>query len=302
MKYPYQRKKFNPVHLQIIGQANAIMEDYSAQGYQLTLRQLYYQFVSREIFPESWRDKNTGSKNNERSYKKLGGIISDARLAGLVDWNHIADRTRLPHKDTVFDSLGDGMKTLLNAWRYNLWADQPTYVEVWVEKEALAEVVQQACAHLYVPWCSCRGYMSQSAMWRGSQRFLGRWQEGRECHLVYLGDHDPSGLDMSRDIEDRQAVFQSDVIVHRIALNYDQVYQYNPPPNPTKVTDSRAAAYIEEFGHECWELDALEPRILDRLIQDTIDGLVDPDLMDAAQTRERELEEELRDLIEKYSG
>ena len=294
-KINYLFKKFSPVHTAVIWEANQIIEDYAAQGYELTLRQLYYQFISRESFPDSWRDKVTGSKNNERSYKKLGNIISDARLAGLIDWEAITDRTRQLKSWSLYDNLPDFLRTMKWRFAYNVWKDQPVYIEVWVEKEALAQVIEKACRHLYVPHCSCKGYMSQSAMWRSAVRFQNRKEEGKEGHLIYLGDHDPSGMDMSRDIGDRQDLFLSGVTTHRIALNWDQVEQYAPPPNPTKVTDSRAQGYIDEYGLDCWELDALEPSVLDLLIQDKISSLIDPQLM--AQAHGQYLEEELDRII-----
>jgi len=83
--------------------------------------------------------------------------------------------------------------------------------------------------------------------------------------------HDPSGIDMTRDIKDRHEIFENfDIDVVRIALNKDQIDQYNPPPNPAKVTDSRAKEYIKEHGTSSWELDALEPRVMRTLIEDTV--------------------------------
>ena len=93
--------------------------------------------------------------------------------------------------------------------------------------------------------------------------------------LIYLGDHDPSGLDMSRDITERLELFGADVTLRRIALNFDQVERYSPPPNPAKVTDSRAEGYIRRFGHSSWELDALPPQVIDKLITDEIRNYLD---------------------------
>lgn len=195
-KICYIAKKFNEEHLSIINLANRIIAEYIQAGYQLTLRQLYYQFVRRDAFPETWKDPATGSTNNERSYKKLGSIINDARLAGLVDWNAIEDRTRnlksMPH----WDDPADIIDSISKQFRCDLWSDQPVYVEVWVEKDALLGVIERTCNRFDVPFFSCRGYTSQSEMWVAGQRLIEHAGNGQATRVIHLGDHDPSGKDI----------------------------------------------------------------------------------------------------------
>jgi hypothetical protein len=101
-------------------------------------------------------------------------------------------------------------------------------------------------------------------------------QMGQEPLIIHLGDHDPSGIDMTRDNRDRLGMFaQHNVEVIRLALNMDQVEQYTPPPNPAKTTDSRAKDYIAAYGTSSWELDALEPRVINELLHTTIRGCID---------------------------
>jgi hypothetical protein len=105
--------------------------------------------------------------------------------------------------------------------------------------------------------------------------------------IIHLGDHDPSGVDMTRDIADRLSMFaESDIEVNRIALNMDQIEEFNPPPNPAKITDSRSGPYIELYGTSSWELDAIEPATLSQLIADTVENYIDEDAM--AQARDRQ--------------
>ena len=115
--------------------------------------------------------------------------------------------------------------------------------------------------------------------------------------VVYLGDHDPSGLDMSRDIQDRLQLmtYGMEVDVQRLALNFDQVEDYQPPPNPAKLQDSRAAAYIGLYGMESWELDALEPQVLDGLISGAIEQFMDLDLYEGMVDREESEREAIRE-------
>ena len=296
MKRKYKDVGFNPERLALVEQAITIVTDYAAQGYALTLRQLYYQFVSRDAFPASWADKSTGSTNNERSYKKLGDIISDARMAGLIDWNAIEDRTRNVDGNNHWESPADIIQSCAEQFRIDLWADQTYRVEVWVEKDALEGVVGKVAKELDVEFFSCRGYASMTSIWDAGQR-LKRWdvQHGQTPVILHLGDHDPSGIDMSRDIQERVGMFMDgaggDLIFKRIALNMPQVKRYSPPPNPAKVTDSRFEGYQAEHGDDSWELDALEPKIIDTLIRKEILAYRDNakfKALDAKQNQHRE--------------
>ena len=116
--------------------------------------------------------------------------------------------------------------------------------------------------------------------------------------MIHLGDHDPSGLDMTRDIRDRLAMFGAgSVEINRIALNMDQIEAMDPPPppNPAKLTDSRVGAYLDRYGDESWELDAVEPAELQQMIQDAIQSYMDPDQWQIDTERE---DRERQQLIE----
>jgi len=130
--------------------------------------------------------------------------------------------------------------------------------------------------------------MSSSAAWAAGNRFREAGERGKDCVLIHLGDHDPSGIDMTRDNHKRLELFSGELIdIRRIALNMDQVLQYDPPPNPAKETDSRAPNYIREHGHESWELDALTPSVIGELITAEVNDLIDPDPWNAAREQQR---------------
>jgi hypothetical protein len=276
----------------IAEQAADICQEYAAAGYGLTLRQLYYQFVGRGL-TAGWA---TGH-NTERSYKRLGSIVDKARLCGVIDWNHLSDPTRALRGTSHWDSPGAVIDSAAYSYRNDKWVDQPGRVEVWVEKEALADVVSRAANGWDVDYFACKGYTSSSSMWRAGRRLAGYIGRGQNVTVLHLGDHDPSGIDMTRDITDRLMMFVShdvgwsaahrELEVRRIALNMDQVEQYDPPPNPAKLSDSRGASYVEEHGDSSWELDALPPDILVGLVNEHIDGLVDAGRYAQAEARER---------------
>ncbi|GIO34376.1 MULTISPECIES: hypothetical protein [Paenibacillus] len=289
MKICYREINFRPESLRLIEKVNGIIDEYQQMGYSLTLRQVYYQLVARDVIP-----------NSERSYKNLGNLISDGRMAGMIDWSAIEDRTRNLKKNSHWSSPGSIIYSAARSFAYDKWEDQDNYVEVWVEKDALVGIVGQVCAELDIPYFSCRGYVSQSEMWSAAQR-LEDMAGNKEIHILHLGDHDPSGKDMSRDICDRLELFGVMVEFERIALNYDQIEEYAPPPNPTKLSDSRASGYISEFGYECWELDALRPDVIDALIRDKVTDLCDLELLQAARDREERSRETLNTVARNWS-
>jgi hypothetical protein len=274
MKINYLDRDFKPETLATIERADAICLEYAAQGFTLTLRQLYYQFVARGLIP-----------NKDTEYKRLGSILNDARLAGLIDWSHMVDRTRNLQAQPHWTSPEDIISAAASGYAIDKWSRQPWHVEVWIEKDALVGVIDPVCSRNDVPYFSCRGYTSQSEVWGAAMRLVKATTKGnsdRRALIIHLGDHDPSGIDMTRDVTERLALFATAhgarrPKVKRIALNMDQVLQYDPPPNPTKLTDSRANAYLDLHGYESWELDALEPTVIDALIEEAIDEVRDAD-------------------------
>jgi hypothetical protein len=308
----YERKKFRETTLDIIDMANEILVEYEQQGFDLTLRQLYYQFVSRDWLP-----------NNQRSYNRLGSIVNDARLAGMIDWDHIIDRTRNVVQWQTEASPAAAARRAAEAYRRDRWEDQPSYVEVWIEKDALVGVIEGICSRLMVPYLSCRGYTSQSEMWGAAQRLYEKADEGKKVLILHLGDHDPSGIDMSRDIRERLSHFmasdkyiaengadsaaaidwmQRHLSVERIALTMDQVRHYDPPPNPAKFTDSRAEDYVRRYGVSSWELDALSPATLAALIKEHVEDALDHDLWDAQIQREKDERQLMLDAADEWDA
>lgn len=285
-KIAYVPKRFSAGSRRIIEQANDIITSYQAQGLSLTLRQLYYRFVAAALIP-----------NKQSEYKRLGSIINDARLAGEIDWEAIEDRGRNLNHISAWTDPGDIINSCARDYAIDLWEGQDNRVEVWVEKQALEAVIEDAASDLAVPSFACKGYTSQSEMWRAAQRFASYQRQGYTPVIIHLGDHDPSGIDMTRDIRDRLRTFEVPMEVNRIALNMDQVGKYTPPPNPAKLSDSRAHGYIYAYGDDSWELDALEPAVLRDLIQDTIREYLNEPEYDARVAQQ----EEERELLEKAS-
>ncbi len=290
-KINYVPKRFTKGHSNTIERANAILDEYAAQGFVLTLRQLYYQFVARGFIP-----------NRQKSYKRLGGIIGDARLAGRIDWDYLEDRSRNLSTLQHFDGPQDALDKLASWYHVDMWANQEWRPEVWIEKDALSGVIAGVCKENDVPYFSCRGYTSLSEMWRASLRLKRNMESGQKPFIIHFGDHDPSGIDMSRDITDRlRRTFMADCTFERVALNMDQVREYDPPPNPAKVTDSRYKAYLALYGDESWELDALEPTKFRKLVEGQLEGLRDQVQWDKDAKEKAKVTKQLKEIAGEWS-
>lgn len=291
MKIKYEDIKFYGRALTMIAQANEIIEDYAKQGYSLTLRQLYYQFVSRNYIP-----------NTDKEYKRLGNVISNGRRAGLIDWDAIVDRTRFLRSTPSWHNPAEILESCASQFQVNPWDRQPYYVELWFEKDALLGVFERAAQKYRLPFFSCRGYTSDSEIWGAAQRLARKSREGKQIEILHFGDHDPSGLDMTRDITERLALFDGGAVVNRLALNMDQVKKYNPPPNPAKESDSRFDKYMEEFGEYSWELDALEPTVLVDLVNKQVAEYVKKHAWTNSMKLEAEYKGQLRKCAEQWDG
>jgi hypothetical protein len=263
---------------QIIDQANAIIAEYLDQGLKLTLRQLFYQFVARALL-----------ENVFRNYKRLGWIVASARDGGLIDWDAMEDRTREVHTHSAWDDPADVIRSAAYSYMEDLWRNQRYRPEVWIEKSALLGVVEGVCNEWRVPYFATIGNSSQTLLHEAGRRFADYLDQGLIPLVLHLADHDPNGIDMTRDVRERLAFYtRADIEVRRIALTMDQVQQYTPPPNFAKEADTRYDAYVNQFGTtDCWELDALSPTVIGNLIRDEIGGLINESKWKAALANEK---------------
>lgn len=293
MKEAFVTRNFSLQSLETIETVNAILAEYRAQNFRLSLRQLYYQLVSRDYIP-----------NTQRSYKNLGSLVSNARQAGLIDWEMIEDRGR----DTVIPNHWDNPAQIVNAaasqFRIDKWENQDWHIEVMVEKDALSGVLEPVCRDLDIGITANKGYSSSSTMYEIGKRIEEKANQGKDICVLYLGDHDPSGIDMTRDVEERLDLYSNlgggGIEVMRLALNWDQIELWRPPENPAKETDARFESYARKFGESSWELDAVEPVQLARLVQDAVAERRDDQLWTEAAEKETEMRQWLQTFADTY--
>ncbi len=277
---------------EIVTRVNEIIRQYDMP---LTLRQIYYRLVAAGAIP-----------NRRTAYNGLSAQLVTARERNEVDESRIVDRSRRI-EDPCYDSPQQFLRaaeyTIEHNYMRRFWTSQSHYLEVWVEKDALSQVIAGAVYGLNTIVAPSRGYSSYTYLKDAAAR-LARYGKGKERAIIlHLADHDPSGRDMSRDLGDRLREYSRVwVDVHRVALTIEQVRRYDLIPNPAKITDSRAEAYIREFGDECWELDAIEPDELVRLCQEAVtDYIQDEEAWEEAKKKDQEVRARLKETLRKLA-
>jgi hypothetical protein len=273
-----------------IDKINLVIEEYAEKGIRsLTLRQLFYQFLTR-----GWH------LNNERSYILLCEAAKIGRLHGLIDWDAIEDRSRSLIDFATWSSPADSISEAAECYREDYWARQRYRPEVWIEKQALIGIIEDVVQDEYrAPLYTPRGYDSISQIYEAGKRFAEHIANGQTPIILHLGDHDPSGIHMSVDIKTRLSLFAGeDIEVRRLALNIDQVRKRKLDPNYAKMSDTRSPDYVRQFGKKCWELDALPPEVLVDLVRDGLQELIDDDEWESSKEHEASNCEKLNEMAD----
>jgi hypothetical protein len=287
----YRYFNFADSTLALIDTMNEIIEAYVAKGFMLTIRQLYYQLVARDVV-----------ENTQKSYKRVTSIANDARLAGLMDWDAIEDRTRDFVRRTRWRNGQQILEAAASSFHVDMWKLQPRRVFVIIEKEALVGVLTPTCNTLDVPILAARGYPSCTVLRDFALEDIVPTIDEQEITILHLGDHDPSGIDMTRDLTERVSLFtRQSVELVRLALTMDQIHDRKPPPNPAKTTDSRFQQYMEQFGDESWELDALPPEYLVDLVEREIRERIDEAQWEADERRVADVQRRIRKAAESFA-
>ena len=244
----------------------ASMRDY----WPLTLRQLYYRLVGAEIIA-----------NNLREYKKLSRVLTKARLQKLVEPRAIEDRSRSmvqwPVYPSADDFVAESKDAFLTGYRRDLLQTQPVAWEIWVEKDALVNMCSWVAVRYGLPVVVAKGYSSISFLIELSARIRSEWSENdRPVGIIYLGDFDPSGMNMlptmEHTLKEEMEIPDGSLRTIRCALNPDHVSLYKLPhsPDAVKMGDTRAKEFIEQYGEIAVELDALPPDVLMHLLDEAI--------------------------------
>ncbi len=253
-----------------------------SKGHLMTVRQVYYQLVAAHII-----------ENNRGRYQAVSNALVDARKSGEIPWEWIEDRMRKPREVTMWDDLPEFIAAVRRSYRRDVWADQPHYLEAWLEKDALSGIFEDTLKPYGVTLNVGRGFDGWDSIKNAAERFgSGDGAGTREAAILYFGDFDPSGEAMVHSLRERLAFFGCEPEIIKCALTFEDISRYQLPPDFTKASDTRSKAFVEQWGDVAVELDALPVDVLrDRLVREVE---VHMDLVVLEHTRHLEREDNAR--------
>lgn len=308
---------------EVLQQVDQAISYFQSQGVKPTLRTIFYYLVSKQVIP-----------NTTSQYKGLSAALVDARKDGRYAWDFLEDKTRVvlgfledyvePESsldrfrddiaakledlsladllDEVFDNLGP-------SFTVQAWAEQPEICEIWIEKEALASTVEAWLGDLKVPIRVNRGYSSWTFIYNNVEALRGALENHKKVTIYYLGDLDPSGVDMQRFLEEAIRYFgldQAQAELIRLAVTGDQVEKFNLPPRPQDAEtlaklqrDTRTRSYAETYIVELDALVAFAPGAFRELIKAAIRERWDPEIFEKLRERARGLRDQADEALEK---
>lgn len=233
----------------------------------------------------------------EAANDTVGRLLGHMRKSGVVPWEWIADSTRWMRKPNTYDDVDEILDIAAKSYRKAIWNDQNAYVEIWIEKDALAGVIYEVTEEWDVPLMVTRGYPSLSFVHSAAEVLAA---EDRPCHIYYLGDHDPSGVDISRWIEKSLREYAPNAEIHfiRLAVTPEQITEWDLPSRPTKKTDTRAKG----FTGDSVELDAIPAWRLRELVTWAIERHIDQDALESTRTIEAAERKTLIDFRQRWAA
>jgi hypothetical protein len=233
-----------------------------AAHHPMTVRQVFYALVSRQVV-----------ENTRSAYQAVGKALVAARKEDTIPWEWIEDRLRRPREVPMWSGLAGFATTAAGWYRRDVWDTQPAYVEVWLEKDALSGIFEEILDPYGVTLNVGRGYNGWDSIKNAADRLLDasdRLEEFDAVTVLYFGDFDPSGEDMVRSLRERLAFFDCSPELVKCALTAGDITRYNLPPDFTKQTDSRRAAFVAQHGDVAVELDALPIDVLRSRLEEEV--------------------------------
>jgi hypothetical protein len=261
-----------------------IRDIFVEQNPKLTVRQIYYALTVRGVIPKT-----------ENGYHQVCYHLRVMRERDFIPYWWIADNTRYHLKPQTDRGLVAAVERWQESYRRDLWANQPDYVEIWVEKDALAGVISPVTQEYDVPLYVARGYSSMTFLYDAAASLK---NIGKPAYIYHFGDYDPSGVDAANKIKEGLLRYGANIHFERIAVTPEQIVAFNLPTRETKQTDPRA----KKWGHKpSVELDALSAPVLRELVGRCIKRHVDTALLAttllAEQLERNTLEEMVKNFV-----
>ena len=257
-------------HAQTEAMLEAVIDVLNNASSAMTVRQVYYQLVSRQVI-----------ENNRSQYQAVSKLLVGARLDGTIGWDQIEDRLRRPRTPQMWTDLSSFVKSVRRSYHRDPWPEQEVYVEVWLEKDALSGIFEDILRPFGITLNVGRGYDGWSSINEASERLTG------DAVILYFGDFDPSGEDMVRSLEERLNTLGSYPEVVKCALTVGDIQRYHLPPAMAKTSDTRSRRFAAQYGwHSAVELDALPVDVLRDRLRSEVEERIDLDALTATRQTE----------------
>ena len=278
--------------LHLLTQIQKIIDDYD---FAITLRQLFYQLVAKQIIP-----------NQQKYYTKLSRLCVAGRDQGMLPEKAFADRLRQVDKPSSWIDLADFMDTVRQAYRKDVWQKQHCYIEIWTEKDALRGVIAPVTHSSNVSLLVVRGQVSRTAIYESYKRFVQQIKKKKQCYLFYFGDFDPSGMSIYSSLVERLQNFGKygdeygqEINFQRVALTANQISIHSLPQDPAKQSDPNYKKFVVEYGDNVVELDSLPPDALRNLINKCIVQKIDFEILNQIKEIEKNEQAVLEEFVER---
>jgi len=243
---------------------NEVLKIFNDYGPPLTIRQIYYQLSSRGLIPKT-----------ENGYASTKHHLSQMRYKGIVPYNYFSDNTRFALRQKSYNNIQSALQETQRLYRRNLWSSGNTYIQIWVEKDALRSVFYPITWQYDVPLMIARGFASHTFFHDTADELKDELDEGKDVYIFHFGDYDPSGKMASEKINEALSILTDNRIHFKsVALNRDQIMEMKLETRPTKKSDTRSKGFNDE---ESCELEAVPPDILRSMVEKCITQFIDPD-------------------------
>jgi hypothetical protein len=231
--------------------------------------------------------------------QKVYRLLKIAREEGTIPWSWIVDETRELERVPTWSNTAEYAQCVAKSYRRDFWDQQPVRVEVWSEKGTIRGVLQPVLDHYAVGFRVMHGFSSATAV-----NEVAEGGDGRDLIVLYVGDFDPSGMYMSQcDLPKRLAEYGGDHIrLDRVALLSDQTEGLPSFPVSDKRKDPRYSWFVEHHGHDCWEIDAMDPRDLRECITEEIGDWIEPTAWARCETVNAAELESLQTILSNWKG
>jgi len=258
------------------------------EHHPMTVRQVFYAMTVRGVVPKT----ESGYGTVQRQVKRL-------RHRGRVPWEHIVDSSRAIIRPRTFGSMKEALRDTARMYRRSVWSEKDAFVQVWLEKRALAGVLEDVTLEWDVPLFPSGGFTSLSYQRIAFNQIQRAQEHGKDVYLYDFGDHDPSGVSAWQTIQNQFEKWGIEGVTYeRVAVTPEQIERWNLPSRPTKATDQRASWQ----GGDSTELDAIPPDELKRLVHSCITRHIPPDELERIRQVEQQERQTLEHIAERMAA